>query len=129
MSTIRFDFVGRQSKDATRVAYALRDLLEFRNHAGPYVLTRADAEAVAEILNEQDETDDWSADEVEMFLSNCEFEVCNVVGERCVFDALASRVAAAEAALEYMRADLGLVHRYAVALEARVKQLEGASNG
>lgn len=125
MATIRFDFVGRQSKDATRVAYALLDLLEFRNHTGPYVLTRADAEAVAKILNEQDETDDWSADAVEMFLSNCAFEVSDLVVERCVFDALASRVAAAEAELEQLRADLGLVHRYAVALEARIEQLEG----
>lgn len=126
MSAVTFEPATNQnqSQNALRVAATVVRLLEERGHVGPYTLNAADAEAVAEILNAEDGkigAVQWDWQDVEFFLNGCRF----VVKPDAPADVAAlAQVAELRAELEQLRADLGLVHRYAVALEARLKQLE-----
>lgn len=124
--TYEFSTDQNNSPNARRVAATVVRLLEERGHVGPYTLNAADAEAVAETLNAEDRNRgavQWDWQDVEFFLNGCRF--VNESEAPAEVAALVAQVANYQFELEQLRADLGLVHRYAVALEARVKRLEG----
>lgn len=125
MSTVSFEFLTNQgnSPNARRVAATVVRLLNERKPVGPICLTPGDYQTVAEMLNAEDgqpSNIQWDWQEVEYFLNGCRFvNKCDDAAD------VAALVASYQTELEQLRADLGLVHRYAVALEARIKQLEG----
>lgn len=124
--SITYEFSTDQSNspNALRVAATVVRLLNERKPVGPICLTPGDYQTVAEMLNGEDGNlgaVSWDWQDVEFFLNGCRF----VVKPDAPADVAAlAQVAELRAELEQLRADLGLVHRYAVALEARLKQLE-----
>lgn len=119
MQNVTFRFNGKASRRAKLAAAAVAIVLEERGHSsgGPYFCSDADAEDAAELIGGH-----CNQVAVLELLKNCEFN-CPVFADRNETYRLVRRL---EDEIAALRSDLGLVHRYAIALEKRIVELEGA---